>query len=100
MRSSGPARAALMRGPAVVRGLPAAGGEWVRAVVAEEEVVHRAAVGIVPGRVEAVAGAAGIQVEPGAADGRHERAGGGPERDRMAVKVAVVVLTGRAAVTG
>src|SRR5260370_1241213 len=72
----------------------------MRALVAEEKVVHRGAVCIVPGRVETVASAAGIQVEPGAAHGRHERAGGGPARDRMAVEVAIVVLTGRPAVAG
>src|SRR6185437_183340 len=90
----------LVARPAVVHGLRAAGGERVRARVAEEEVVHVGAVGVVPGGVEAVAGAARVQVEPGAADGRHVRAGSGPARDRVAVVVAVVVLTGHAAVTG
>src|SRR5260370_41023000 len=72
----------------------------IRAFVAEEKVVHGGAVCIVPGRVETVASAAGIQVEPGAAHGRHERAGGGPARARIAVDVAIVVLTGRPAVAG
>src|SRR6202522_3373205 len=92
--------AVLIAGPAVVSGLPAAGGERVRAVVAEEKVVHRVAVCIVPGRVETVARAAGIQVEPGAADGRHERAGGGPARDRGVGIVTRLILTGRTAVAG
>src|SRR5580704_8983725 len=90
----------LVAGPAVVSGLPAPGGQRVRAGVAEEKVVHRGAVGIVPGRVLTVAAAAGIQVELGAADSRHERAGGGPTRDRVTVIIAIVVLTRGPAVAG